>query len=419
MVGFVRRLFVRRAKLGRVTTDDEFTVPVHGSVAPGWEPVAEEFRLNFAQRNEVGASVSITHDGERVVDLWGGHVAVAAERRGTFEPGEATWNEDTMVTVFSCTKGAVALSAHLLADRGELDLDAPVAEYWPEFATNGKEKVVVSQMLSHSAGVPAIREPLERGLCTNWDAMCDALAAEAPWWEPGTRNGYHMLTFGWTAGEFVRRVSGQSLGEFFSAEVAGPAGADFHIGLDEDQHHRVSNVIAHRPPKGAPHSEFTQALLANRDSLQNLAWLNSGGFDANSPACWKGEIGGGGGIGNGRSLADLYASAAQGTFVSSAQERRMNRAAVASGVDATLLVPTRFSEGFMLAMDNRRRPFGDTDSVLIGRDAYGHVGAGGSIGFADPEVSMSFGYAMNRMGPGLLLNERGQSLVDAAYGCVS
>lgn len=408
-----RILHVRRAKLGGVTTDDEFSTTIetgasiHGSVAQGWEPVAEEFRRNFTERDEVGASVSICVDGERVVDLWGGHVAIDGD----------PWEEDTLVTVFSCTKGAVALAAHLLADRGQLDLDAPVAEYWPEFAVNGKEKAVVSQMLSHSVGVPAIRQRLDAGLCTNWDAMCDALAAEEPWWEPGTRNGYHMLTFGWTAGEFVRRVSGKSLGEFFAEEVAGPAGADFHIGLDDSEHHRVAKVIAHRPPKGAPRSEYTNALLADRKSLQNLAWLNSGGFDPNSPDCWRAEIGGGGGIGNGRSLADIYRSPSLGTFVSADEQNRMNRAVVATGLDATLMIPTRFSEGFMLAMDNRRRPFGDTDSVILGREAYGHVGAGGSIGFADPEAAMSFGYVMNRMGPGMLLNDRGQSLVDAAYRC--
>jgi len=385
------------------------TAPINGTVVAGWEPLADEFRRNFTDRGEVGASLSVTLDGAVVADLWGGH-----KTRGE---DAAPWEEDTLVTVFSSTKGGVALAGHLLADRGQLDMDAPVAQYWPEFATNGKEEVVVSQMFCHSAGVPAIRRQLEPGACTQWDVMCDALAAEEPWWEPGTRNGYHMLTYGWTAGELIRRVSGRSLGQFFEAEVAAPAGADFHIGLDASEHDRIAKVIMYRRSKGEPLSEYTKALLADPESLQNLAWSNDGGFNPNSPECWAAEIGGGGGVSNGRGLAAVYGPAANGTFVGADQIARMGRAFVSTRVDATLLLPSRFSEGFMLSMDNRRNPFGDKDSVIMGRNAFGHVGAGGSLGFADPGAAMSFGYAMNQMGPGLLMNERGQSLVDAAYRC--
>ena len=381
--------------------------PVQGHVADGWEPVRAAFEANFADRGEVGASVCVTHDGETVVDLWGGSV----DREGT------PWQEDTIVTVFSSTKGGVALAAHLLADRGELDLDAPVAELWPDFARNGKEQVTNKMMLNHTAGVPTFRDSLPEMAAMDWDLMCDRLAAEEPWWEPGTRNGYHMLTYGWTAGELVRQASGRSLGAFFADEVAGPADADFHIGLPASEHHRVAKVIPYKARHGEEFGEFTKALLASRESLQNKAWLNQGGFDPNSPESWSAEIGGGGGVSNGRGMARAYRAAANGEFVSEDQIRRMGRVSVATERDATLLLPTRFAEGFMLSMDNRRRPFGDTDSAIIGRTAFGHVGAGGSIGFADPEFGLSMGYAMNKMGKGLLLNDRGQSVVDAAYTC--
>jgi CubicO group peptidase (beta-lactamase class C family) len=380
---------------------------VHGQVADGWQPVRQAFEANFAERGEVGASVCIIHDGVTVVDLWGGTV----DREGT------PWAEDSIVTVFSSTKGAVALAAHLLADRGVLDLDAPVAELWPEFATRGKEQVTNKMMLNHTAGVPTVRDPLPELAATDWDLMCDRLAAEEPWWEPGTRNGYHMITFGWTAGELVRRASGRSLGQFFAEEIAEPAGADFHIGLPESEHPRVVKVIPYKARPGEDFGEFTKALLADRESLQNKAWMNQGGFDPNSPATWSAEIGGGGGVANARGMARIYRAAAQGEFVGAEQARRMSRVSVATERDATLLLPTRFGEGFMLSMDNRRRPFGDTDSAIIGHRAFGHVGAGGSIGFADPDFALSMGYAMNQMGKGILMNDRGQSLIDAAYRC--
>ena len=380
---------------------------VHGQVEDGWEPVRDAFVANFANRGEVGASVCISHDGRTVVDLWGGDI----DRDGT------PWEQDTLVTVFSSTKGGVALAAHLLADRGELDLEAPVAELWPDFATHGKEHVTNKMMLNHTAGVPTFHDPLPDMAALDWDLICERLAAETPWWEPGTRNGYHMLTYGWTAGELVRQASGRSLGQFFAEEVAGPAGADFHIGLPETEHARVAKVIPYKATHGEEFGEFTKALLADRQSLQNKAWMNQGGFDPNSPDFWSAEIGGGGGISNGRGMAYLYRPAATGEFVSEEQTRRMSRVSVATECDATLLLPTRFAEGFMLSMDNRRRPFGDTDSAIIGHQAFGHVGAGGSIGFADPEFAMSMGYAMNKMGKGVLMNDRGQSLIDAAYRC--
>lgn len=385
---------------------------LEGRYEPDFAEVADEFVKNFRERDEVGAAVSLKHEGRTVVDLWGGMASRSAE---------TPWTRDTVCVVFSCTKGAVAICAHMLASRGLLDIEAPVAEYWPEFAKNGKEKTTVRMMLDHSVGLPAWKTPLKANACLDWDYMVEALENEEPFWEPGTRNGYHMISFGWTVGELVRRVSGKSLGTFFREEVAAPLGIDFWIGSPPEVEERIAPVIQFVPPPGAEPAEFGQALLADRQSIQALSLFNNGGFQANSPECHAAEIGGGGGISNARGLAGMYEPFANGgalngrEFVDAAQLQCMGRISVATNRDATLLVPTRFALGFMKSMDNRRRVFGAKDSVVLSSAAFGHVGAGGSIGFADPVENLSFGYAMNRMGQGILLNERGQSLVDAAY----
>jgi CubicO group peptidase (beta-lactamase class C family) len=369
---------------------------VHGTFDPKFSAVADAFVNNFEQNNEVGASVALMVDGTPVVDLWGG-------RKSTRD--ESPWNEDTISVVFSSTKGLVALAAHTLISAGELDINAPVKRYWPEFAANGKEEATVKMMLDHSVGVPCFREQLRDEGCCDWEYMIDQLEQEAPFWKPGTRNGYHMMNFGWTVGELIRRVSGQSLGTYFKSAIADPTGADAWIGLPEQEEHRVASMIPFRPEKDAPIGAFTQALLSDPQSIQALALFNNGGFNPNSQNCHAAEIGGGGGIANGRGLANVYAPFACGGVL-----------------NATLLIPTRFSLGFMKSIDNRWEQAVTKDSAILGSAAFGHVGAGGSIGFADPTHRMSFGYTMNRMGPGILMNERGQALVDAAYqslGCRS
>ena len=390
-----------------VTTE----LTVSGYCDERFAEVRAEFERNFAERGEIGASVALLVDGQPLVDLWAGTV----DRDGT------PWSEDTMTVVFSCTKGATALCAHLLADRGELDLDAPVAEYWPEFATNGKEKATVEMMLNHSVGVPAFRDRLPDGACADWDLMVERLAAEEPWWEPGTRNGYHMMSFGWTVGELVRRVSGRSLGTYLAEEIAGPLGADFFIGIPPEHEERVASVIPAKPERDDM-TEFTKVVVDEPTSLQRVALMNNGGFDPNNPVFRRAEIGGGGGVANARGLASMYGPLAigGGDLFSPRAVARMGEVSVATKRDATLLLPTRFALGFMKSMDNRRVPFGDRDSVILSSQAFGHVGAGGSIGFADPARGLSFGYAMTMMGPGILLNPRGQALVDATYralGC--
>lgn len=382
---------------------------ISGSCDPRFAAVAEEFERNFRERDEVGASVSLSFEGETTVDLWGGLADPC-----TGDP----WNADTIGIVFSCTKGATAFCAHVLVARGKLDIDAPVAEFWPEFVQNGKQDATVRMMLDHSVGLPAFKTPLEPGGCTDWDYMTGMLAAEAPFWKPGTRNGYHMINFGWTVGELVRRASGRSLGAFFREEIAEPLGLDFWIGLPEEHESRVAPIIPWPPPQpGDEFSAFTRALISDPQSIPALSLLNTGGFNPNDRACHAAQIGGAGGIANARALAGMYTPLANGggAYVDADGLARMSEISVATNEDATLLIPTRFALGFMKSMDNRKRHQGDRDSAVLGRAAFGHVGAGGSIGFADPEARLGFGYSMNKMGPGILLNERGQSLVDAAY----
>ncbi|MBS0223197.1 MAG: beta-lactamase family protein [Proteobacteria bacterium] len=391
-------------------------MPVEGTCKKGFERVAEAFQKNFADHGEVGASVCLTVGGETVVDLWGG---LAEPKSGK------AWTRDTVSIVFSCTKGATALCAHVLASRGKLDIDAPVTELWPEFGQHGKAQVTTRMMLDHSSAVPAVREKVKDSGPYDWSYMTERLAAEEPFWKPGTRNGYHGFTFGWTVGEMVRRTSGKSLGTFFQDEIAKPLGLDFWIGLPEAIEPRVAPILPFAYKREQAVTPFLRD-LADRQSIAALFFLNVGAWrtgGANTRAGHAAEIGAANGITNARGLAGMYAPLATGggKLVDEKTLVRMGEVSMATHDDATLRIPTRFALGFMKSMDNRRRSVGaeifgsDVDSVILGSAAFGHVGAGGSLGFADPAAGLSFGYTMNQMGPGLLMNERGQSLVDAAY----
>jgi CubicO group peptidase (beta-lactamase class C family) len=390
---------------------------VEGFCDPRFAGVREEFERNFRERGEVGASVCVTVGGETVVDLWGG---VADRRDGR------RWERDTLVLVWSCTKGAAALCAHLLADRGELDFDAPVARYWPEFAQAGKGDIPVRWVLDHQAGLPAVRQPLRPGGLYDWDYLVGLLAAEEPFWPPGTRQGYHAFTFGQLVGELVRRVTGRDIGAFFRKEVAGPLGLDFHLGLPAGQEGRVAPTSRPDPtPAGEVPWRFLTAATRDPQSLQALIWKNTGRnpspHDHDTPAAYRAVLPSQGGVANARALAGLYAQLALGgshrgvRLVGEDTLRRMAAVSSAAGVDAVLLTGLRFGLGFMKSSDNRHAPPGARDSLLLSEEAFGHAGMGGSLGFADPGARLSFGYAMNKQGRGVLLNERGQSLVDATY----
>ncbi|GAA3462299.1 serine hydrolase domain-containing protein [Saccharothrix longispora] len=377
---------------------------VQGTCHEDFAEVRAEFEANFAHRGEEGAGVHVTVDGETVVDLWGG------------DAGGRPWREDTLTHVWSCTKGATALCAHVLASRGDLDLDAPVTRYWPEF---GGATTLVRDLLAHRAGLAALREPAAPGLLRDWAATTAALAAQEPFWEPGTRHGYHALTFGHLVGEVVRRVSGLGLAEFFEKEVSGPLALDFWLRLPEDLEPLVAPTLP--PPPGSPVSSLYRRAVAEPGSVQALLLTNDGGYAAssNTREARAAEYGSVGGMANARGLAQMYRPLALGggyngvRLVDEAQVASMS-AVESAGFDEVLLVPTRFSAGFMKSAGNGHLPPADR-GVVLAEDAFGHSGMGGSLGFASPAARMSFGYVMTRMGPGVGVNERGQSLVDAVY----
>ena len=391
-------------------------MPVTGTCAPEFSEVRAEFERNLAERGEVGASVHVTVDGETVVDLWGGVADPATGRE---------WAEDTLTHVWSCTKGATSLCAHMLAARGELDVNAPVVRYWPEFGKGGKEGVLVRHLLNHQAGLAAVREPLPQGAFYDWDLMTEALAAQEPFWQPGTRNGYHGLTFGFLVGEVVRRVSGRPLGRFFHDEVAGPLGLEFFLGLPEEHESRVAPTIpADLTAPGVLVPGFTVAAATDPTSVAGLLVFNSGGYmvpgESDTRAAHEAVMGAVGAVTNARGLAGLYRPLALGggDLVDADQLAVMGAVSSATSVDAVIGVPTRFTLGFVKSVDNSYLPPNDREGILLSETAFGHSGFGGSLGFADPAVKLSFGYAMNRQGPGIGVNERGQSLVDATYAAL-
>jgi CubicO group peptidase (beta-lactamase class C family) len=372
---------------------------IHGHCDQRFSAVREAFAEGFRSRNEIGAAVAVMLDGRPVVDLWAGSADLARSK---------PWQRDTIVNVYSCTKGMTALCAHQLVERGQLDLDAPVAKYWPEFARGGKERLPVRWLLSHRAGLAAVRQVLPPEALYDWDAMCAALAAQEPWWEPGTAHGYHAVSFGWLVGEVVRRISGRGLGTYFCDEIAAPLGLDLHIGLAEAEHSRVAEM-SEIPTDGidADALGLAQVIFADPQSMAALAFVNppSMALGPNNAAWRSAEIPGANGHGTARDLACVYGALARGGRLGGvrvlAPESIARCAAEQSrGRDLVLQIDTRFGLGFMLPQDRRDARFGPSPR------AFGHPGAGGSLGFADPDNKVGFGYVMNRMGPHILLDPR-------------
>ena len=291
-----------------------------------------------------------------------------------------------------------------------------MGKLWPAFAAHGKAGTNVANMLAHTSPVPHVRDPVRDGGYADFDYMVERMAAEPAWWEPGTRQGYHGVTYAWTVGNMVRLAAGQPLGAFFRDEIARRLGLDFFIGLPESEEARVASLIPPDPAEMNFESKFTQAVMLP-GSLTNLFLTNNGGADFNSREIHAAEIGSANGMTNARGLALFYAPLAHGGggLVRPETVARMSRVSAATHLDATLQLPMRFGLGFMKGTDNRAA---GGDLLIIGEEAFGHVGMGGSVGFADPEAELSFGYTMNRMGAGILLNARGQGLVDAAYRAV-
>jgi CubicO group peptidase (beta-lactamase class C family) len=381
-------------------------VLIEGTCDPRFERVKEAFAATFASPYECGAAMAVVIDGKPVVDLWAGH----ADKARTMP-----WGRDTLVNLFSTTKGLLAICAHRLIDQGLLDLDTPVAAYWPEFARAGKDHIRVRQLLNHCAGLAALRKPIPDEAMYDWSAMTSALAAEEPWWTPGTRHGYHAITIGFLVGEVIRRITGKSVGQYLHDEIAGPLGLDCHIGLREQDDARCGQMIqSPAPPKDQVN--IFQYAQEHRESVTARAFFNPPGamkLSAVNSRAWRGaEIPAANGHGTARGLARLYGALACGGVCDGV--RVLTPEAIArchteesNGLDAVLMIPTRFSTGFMLSQPHD--PMGPNPRT------FGHPGAGGSIGFADPDARVGFGYTMNKMGPYILMDPRPRAMVDALY----
>lgn len=381
-------------------------VNVHGDCDARFARVRDAFAANFTEYGEVGAAVSVTIDGRRVIDLWGGHAN---------QDRTSPWTRDTLVNVWSTTKGLCAMCAHRLADQGKLDLDAPVAKYWPEFAASGKSTIPVSALLNHRAGLAAIRAPLKHEDLFNWNKVTTELARQEPWWPPGSRHGYHAITFGWLVGEVVRRISGKSLGAYFRDEIAKPLGADAHIGIGPEFDARVADILYAPAPKPGERNIFAD-IAGNPSSVGYAALFNPPTMfsqETTNSRDWRAaEIPGANGHANARALARIYGALARGGEVDGAKifgppEIERCYTEQSYGPDAVLPLTTRFGLGFMLSQPG----------AMMGPNprAFGHPGAGGSIGFADPDAKIGFGYVMNQMGNEPLLDPRPARLIEALY----
>jgi CubicO group peptidase (beta-lactamase class C family) len=383
-----------------MTTLERF--PVSGSVVEGFEPVRAAFEKNFVKYGEVGAAVHVTLDGEPVVDLWGG----AADATST-----QAWTPDSIVNVWSTTKGVLALAMHMLADRGLLDFDAPVARYWPEFARHGKETVLVRHILTHTSGLPAPSMKVPDDALYEWHTMVHALEESTLFWEPGTKCGYQAATFGWLNGEVLRRITGVSVGEFISTQIAGPLNADVFIGLSEQEQMRTAETI---PSSGLGNFIFQTALTLG-GQVKSMAFRNPPRPPkmANTRRWREAEIPSSNGHASARGLARVYTLLALGgkvgqvRLLSEASAERAGREQI-HVKDVVTGTTERRTLGFMLPS----KELGDPRPLT----AFGHPGMGGSLGFADPQKRLAFGYVMNKMIIGL--DSRYANLCRAVYSCL-
>ncbi len=365
--------------------------------------VREAFQDNFASRGEPGAAVAVALDGHVVVDLWGGWADRARTR---------PWVRDTLVNVFSVSKALAAVCVLRLVERSLVGLDEPVAHVWPEFAAQDKDAVTLRHILAHRAGLPALRPPMQEQAMFDWQTMTDALAAEPPWWPPGAAHGYHVNTFGFLVGEVARRVTGRSLGTLLREEIAGPLEADIHVGLAKSEHHRVAEFLwpAHSPAR-PDLSDDTARMRWN--AYWNPPGLSGAGF-VNSAEWRCAELPSANGHATARGVARVYAALARRGEIGGVRilSGDMLEAAIAEqsyGIDRVLDRTTRFGLGFQLTHPER----------LLGPNpgAFGHFGAGGALGFCDPDGGLAFGYVTSDMGP-RWQNPRNQALIDAVYACL-
>ncbi len=387
---------------------------IEGAVATGFEPVRQAFEQNFTLYGEVGASFGLYVDGELKVDLWGGTADVTTGR---------LWSKDTIALVYSVSKGITATLMSLLAQRGELDLDANVASIWPEFAANGKQKITIRQVLSHQAGLPAVLSNFTREQVLLGTPLIDELATLPPVWKPGTSHGYHALTFGWLTGEIVRRATGRSMGSLVASELSDPLSLDLHIGLARAEHRRVAPLIDPAPldlqvlesivdPEALAAFQRAMAALQDPTSLLSRAMSTNGALPAPHAETWNDarmyeiEQPAVNAITNGRSLAKLYGACVApvgGVRILSDATLDDVTAEQLAGPDEVMGTPARFASGYQLPT-----PAGP----MLSPASFGHVGASGALGFADRTHRVGFGYVQNQ-GAGSPVDPRTSGLIEA------
>ncbi len=389
---------------------------VHGSVAPEFEEVRVEFQRNFTERADLGAACAIYYQGEKVVDLWGGY-----RNAKTQDP----WQEDTLVCVFSTTKGMAAMAMAVAHSQRLFNLDEPVSSYWPEFAQRGKARITVRQLLSHQAGLSAVDEPMNPHKMADLDFMAAAIAKQKPAWNPGSRHGYHGLSLGWYQNELIRRIdpAHRSLGRFFQEEIARPLGVEFYIGLPSDvPASRIATIQAFHPLRMVLHLDVMPTAIfvalmcpwsLTSRSLMNPKMRTPG--EIAGPAYRTVEFPSAAGIGHARGIARAYSVFATGARELGIEDDTLNALTAVTAPtlgrrDLVLKVETAYSFGFWKPCPAFR--FGSSEK------AFGGHGAGGSFGFADPDLQIGYAYVMNKMGFHLFDDPRELALRQAMYRCV-
>ncbi len=382
---------------------------VNGYVTPEFHSVKEAFEQLLMSEEEKGASLAVVQKGEVVVDLWGG-IANEDEQQG--------WQQDTIANAFSCTKGIATICVLRAVEQGLFSLNDLICDHWPEFRQEGKAHLRISDILSHKTGVSAINEMIQADSLYDWDYMCAAVAEQAPWWPYGD-HGYAPLTFGWMIGEVFHRAAGVTLGEYLQKELSIPLSLDCFIGTPESEFHRCAKIERGRAVKGDPMVDnLFKEIMTNPTGVTSKAFANpsSAQRGTNSKRWREMELPSANGHTNARSLAALYGGLADGGVLNDYQLLKPETlnlcwSETVQGFDPVLNTETRFSNGFMMSQESRLAKFG-------GKRSFGHPGAGGSIGFADPDQQLGFGFIHNLMGPYILVDPRANKLIDAVYDCL-
>jgi CubicO group peptidase (beta-lactamase class C family) len=381
-------------------------VQIQGYFDLKFEALRDAFAALFDEPQGRGMALCVQVSGETVVDLWAG----VADK-----DGQQAWHSDTILNLFSCTKTFTAVTALQLVGEGKLELDAPVARYWPEFAAAGKDTITLRHLLSHQAGLPALRQMLPAEALYDWQAMTTALAAEQPWWALGEGHGYAPITYGWLVGEVLRRVEGRGPGESIVARTAKPLGLDFHVGLADEEFDRVAIISRGKGNFGdAAAQRLLKTMMSEPTAMSTRAFTNPPSImtSTNKPEWRRMQQPAANGHGNARSLASFYSGLLDGRLLESELLAELTREH-AVGEDKTLLTRTRFGLGCMLD-----QPEVANATYGMGPRAFGHPGAGGSIGFADPERDVAFGFVTNNLGPFVLMDPRAQKLARLLADCL-